>query len=71
VAKLFGTTKFHKNSAKVAPALKRTIEGVFFCYSYMINDPLLKPMIGEPEIKKLLELAKSKHESFKQKYLKY
>jgi tetratricopeptide (TPR) repeat protein len=51
--------------------LKRTIEGGFFCYPYMIKDPLLKTMRGEPDIKGLLELAKSKHESFKEKYLNY
>jgi eukaryotic-like serine/threonine-protein kinase len=51
-------------------ALKRTIEGGFINYHYMTNDPLLKPMMGEPEVKQLLELAKSKHESFKEKYIK-
>ncbi len=51
-------------------ALKRTIEGGFFCYSYMINDPLLKPLTDAPDVKELLELAKSKHETFRDKYLK-
>jgi hypothetical protein len=50
-------------------ALKRTIEGGFFCYSCMINDPLLKFMIDGHNVKKFLELAKSKHKAFEKKFL--
>jgi serine/threonine protein kinase len=65
------TYAFLGNKEGCVRALKRTIEGGFFCYPYMIKDPLLKPMIEEPEVKELLGLARSKHESFKQKYLKH
>ena len=48
--------------------LKRAVEGGFFCYDYMANDPLLAPMRDEPEIAGLLERARGKHLAFKEAY---
>jgi serine/threonine protein kinase len=48
--------------------LKRAVEGGFFCYDYMANDPLLKPMRDEPAIAALIEQAREKHLAFKEVY---
>ena len=48
--------------------LKRSVEGGFFCYQYMINDPLMEKMRGEPAIAELIEKARVKHLAFKEVY---
>ena len=48
--------------------LKRSVEGGFFCYQYMINDPLMEKMRGEPAVAELIEKARVKHLAFKEVY---
>jgi TolB-like protein/Tfp pilus assembly protein PilF len=50
-------------------ALRRSVEGGFFCYAYMMKDPLLESLREDSDIKSMLELAKSKSELFKPTYL--
>ena len=49
--------------------LKRSVEGGFLCYDYMVNDPLLEGMRDEPAIAELIEKAREKHLAFKEVYL--
>jgi serine/threonine protein kinase len=48
--------------------LTRSIEGGFFCYDYMANDPLMESVRGEPAIAEILEMAREKHLAFKETY---
>ena len=48
--------------------LKRSVEGGFFCYKYLKNDPLLEPLRGEPVIAALIEQARVKHLAFREIY---
>jgi DNA-binding winged helix-turn-helix (wHTH) protein/TolB-like protein len=45
--------------------LRRSIEGGFFCYPYLTNDPLLDNLRGEAEFARLMEIARRRHEDFK------
>ncbi|MFN7929651.1 MAG: hypothetical protein U0Y68_17230 [Blastocatellia bacterium] len=49
-------------------ALRRSIEGGFFCYPYLKDDPLLASLRAVPEYQQLLEVAQRRHESFKTKW---
>lgn len=48
--------------------LRRSIEGGFFCYPYFISDPLLEKLRAEAEYAQLMDAAKKRHETFKQKF---
>jgi tetratricopeptide (TPR) repeat protein len=48
--------------------LRRSIEGGFVCYHYFVTDPLLEPLRSEPEYATLLELARQRHQEFKQEF---
>ena len=48
--------------------LQKVVDGGFFNYPFMLSDPFLNPMRGDPEFQKVLALAKQKHEAFKKKY---
>ncbi len=50
-------------------ALKRAIEGGFFCYPGLIKDPMLDTVRSDEEFRRLLALSKRKHEAFKEKIL--
>jgi DNA-binding winged helix-turn-helix (wHTH) protein/TolB-like protein len=45
--------------------LRRSIETGFFCYNYLRSDPLLESLRSEAEWNKLLEIARTRHESFR------
>ena len=47
--------------------LRRSIEGGFFCYPYFRRDPLMKSLFGNAEFMVLTDLARQRHEQFKQK----
>jgi DNA-binding winged helix-turn-helix (wHTH) protein/TolB-like protein len=54
-----------------APALRvlrRSIETGFFCYDYFKSDPLLETLRAEPEFNSLLEIARTRHESFQRAF---
>lgn len=48
--------------------LRRSVENGFFPYPYMVNDPLLDPLHGEPEFAALMQQAQGKHKSFREKF---
>jgi DNA-binding winged helix-turn-helix (wHTH) protein/TolB-like protein len=48
--------------------LRRGIEGGFFCYPYMRDDPLLADLRGEPAYAALLESARKSHEEFSSRF---
>ncbi|HZN11036.1 MAG TPA: winged helix-turn-helix domain-containing protein [Blastocatellia bacterium] len=48
--------------------LRRSIEGGFFCYPYLVTDKLLDPLRGDPSFTALLELARSRHEEFRRRF---
>lgn len=45
--------------------LRRSITGGFFCYPYLLADPLLVSVRGEPEYNVLLATARQRHEALK------
>ncbi|MDQ3013387.1 MAG: hypothetical protein M3X11_22105, partial [Acidobacteriota bacterium] len=55
------------DKAAVLRLLRRSIEGGFFCYPYLITDQLLAGLRGEPEYAVLLESARQRHEAFKRR----
>jgi DNA-binding winged helix-turn-helix (wHTH) protein/TolB-like protein/Flp pilus assembly protein TadD len=50
--------------------LRRSIDGGFYCYPYFKSDPLLENIRSDPEYARLLELARLRHEEFKNQYFK-
>jgi tetratricopeptide (TPR) repeat protein len=54
-----------------APALhllKKSIDRGFFCYPYFLSDPLLDGIRTEPQYAPLIELARQRHQRFKQTF---
>jgi hypothetical protein len=49
--------------------LTLSIQKGFFCYSYFLNDSLLDNLRDEPEYKAVIEMARVRHEAFRQKFL--
>ena len=48
--------------------LKKAIDGGFYNYPFMLKDSFLDSVRSDPEFRKVLALAKNKHEDFKSKY---
>lgn len=48
--------------------LSRSIEGGFFCYPYIKDDPLLDNLRQEAEYASLLDSARKSHEDFKSRF---
>ena len=42
--------------------LARAVQGGFFCYPAMVQDPWFDPLRGDPEFIKLLRLAETRHQ---------
>jgi len=57
-----------EEKATALQVLRRSIEGGFFCYEYFKSDPLLNNIRSEPQFASLLELARMRHEKFKQTF---
>jgi serine/threonine-protein kinase len=49
-------------------SLRRAIDGGFFCYPAMRDDPWFDALRGDPTFDQLLAQAKDKHEAFKQRH---
>jgi len=49
--------------------LKRAVEGGFFNYPLILRDSFFDSVRDDPEFQNILELAKQKHLSFKEKFL--
>jgi hypothetical protein len=48
--------------------LRRSVEGGFFCYPYLISDPLLETLHGDGTFEQLKELARRRHEQFRSRF---
>lgn len=51
--------------------LRRSIETGFFCYDYFKTDPLQETLRAEPEFNGLLEIARTRHESFQRAFFEF
>jgi len=49
-------------------ALRFSIEGGFFSYTYFVSDPLLETLHGVEEFKGLLAAARQRHEAFRRSF---
>jgi DNA-binding winged helix-turn-helix (wHTH) protein/TolB-like protein/Tfp pilus assembly protein PilF len=49
-------------------ALRRSVEGGFFSYPYLVIDPLLGPLRKEPEFAEILNLSQRRHQAFRNKF---
>jgi len=49
-------------------SLRRTIDGGFFCDSCFTTDPLLSSLRGEPEFRRLKDLARHRQDEFKARF---
>lgn len=56
------------DNAGCARTLHRAIEGGFFNYAFMLKDPFLDSARGDAEFQRVLEIAKTKHEAFRNKF---
>src|SRR5215471_5781080 len=48
--------------------LRRSVDGGFFSYPYLENDPLLTSLHGDPEFNEILSLARQRYEAFRAKF---
>jgi len=51
--------------ASALRVLRSSIEDGFFCYPYIVQDPLLETLHGDREFVRLLDTARTRHEAFK------
>ena len=54
------------DAAGVSRTMRRAIERGFYNYPLMLHDPVFSSVRGEPEFTRVLELAKSRYEAFKE-----
>lgn len=50
--------------ASALRVFKRSIDGGFFPYPYLLTDPLLDSLRNEPEFVQLVDAARQRHEAF-------
>jgi len=48
--------------------LRQSIEHNFYCYPYFLRDPLLETARNDPGYSEVMELARLRHEAFRQKF---
>jgi hypothetical protein len=56
------------NKSAALGMLRRAIEGGFFCYPYIKDDPLLTNLRDQPDYTAILEAARKSHEEFRQRF---
>jgi tetratricopeptide (TPR) repeat protein len=56
------------DNASALRRLKKSIDQGFFCYPYFISDPLLDHVRGEAHYTSLIEVARQRHERFRQTF---
>ena len=56
------------DSASALRLLKKSIDQGFFCYPYFVSDPLLDRVRGEAQYASLIEVARQRHQRFKQTF---
>ena len=56
------------DKASALHMLRHSIGGGFFCYPYLVHDPLLQSLHDEPEFKLLADQALRRHEEFKKRF---
>jgi DNA-binding winged helix-turn-helix (wHTH) protein/TolB-like protein/Tfp pilus assembly protein PilF len=56
------------DKASALRVLRSSVEGGFFSYPYIANDPLLDTVRSEPEFTEILNAARKRHEEFKAKF---
>jgi DNA-binding winged helix-turn-helix (wHTH) protein/TolB-like protein len=48
--------------------LRSSVESGFFCYAYLMSDPLLNALRDDPEFGRILQTARERHEAFKTRF---
>jgi DNA-binding winged helix-turn-helix (wHTH) protein/TolB-like protein/Tfp pilus assembly protein PilF len=56
------------DKAAAVRALRRSVEGGFFSYPYLVADPLLDPLRKEPEFAEILNVSQRRHQAFRNKF---
>ncbi len=56
------------STASALRVMQRSIDGGFFCYSYIASDPLLNSLRREPRFDAILNQAKQRHAQFKARF---
>lgn len=56
------------DNASALRLLKKSIAQGFFCYPYFISDPLLEHIRDEAQYSSLIEVARQRHQRFKQTF---
>jgi tetratricopeptide (TPR) repeat protein len=56
------------DKASALRVLRSSVEGGFFPYPYIANDPLLDALRGEPEFAEVLNAARKRYEEFKTRF---
>ena len=56
------------DETKALKALEESVDGGFFCYSYIKSDPLTTPIHSHPKFKQIVEKAKIRHELYEKRF---
>jgi TolB-like protein/Tfp pilus assembly protein PilF len=56
------------DETKALKALEESVDGGFFCYSYIKSDPLTLPIHNHPKFKRIVEKAKIRHELYEKRF---
>ena len=56
------------DETKALKALEESVDGGFFCYSYIKSDPLTTPIHNHPKFKQIVEKAKIRHELYEKRF---
>ena len=56
------------DETKALKALEESVDGGFFCYSYIESDPLTNPIHNHPKFKQIVEKAKLRHELYVKRF---
>jgi hypothetical protein len=56
------------SQASILFSARSSIEGGFFSYAYLASDPLLDAVRNEPEFTEILNIARRRHEAFRNSF---